>query len=447
MASQLPQAADDQPESTEPDVTPLLHPADGVPDLSTTTREIAAAAEVLAGGHGAFAVDAERASGFRYSNRAYLIQIRRAGAGTVLIDPVSHGGEALTVLRPVAEVMASDEWILHAADQDLPCLAEVGMQPPALYDTALAGRLAGFDRVTLAAMTERLLGVGLAKGHGAADWSRRPLPAAWLNYAALDVEVLIGLRESIAAVLAEQGKTAWAAEEFDYLRSGAGQAPPSTRRERWRRTSGIHRVRSQRGLAAVRELWTVRDEIAQRRDIAPGRILPDSAIIEAATADPKTLEDLVALPIFGGKRQRRSAATWLAALKAARESPGPGDETEPPNGPPPPARWARRRPEAAARLDASRAALRELSEQVTVPSENLVTPDLVRRLCWDWEAADDTAAAVAKVLVGGEGKNRERGFLAAGQARNWQRALVVPVLAAALQPPPHDRDDVSPAAQ
>ncbi len=420
MASQLPQAADDQPESTEPDVTPLLHPADGVPDLSTTAREIAAAADVLAGGQGAFAVDAERASGFRYSNRAYLIQIRRAGAGTVLIDPVSHGGDPLTVLRPVAEVLAEDEWILHAADQDLPCLAEVGMRPPALYDTELAGRLVGFDRVNLAAMAQRLLGLGLAKGHGAADWSKRPLPAAWLNYAALDVEVLIELRDAIAGVLAEQGKTDWAAEEFDYLRT-VGQAPPPTRRDRWRRTSGIHRVRNQRGLAAVRELWTVRDEIAQRRDIAPGRILPDSAIIDAATADPKTLDDLLALPIFGGRRQRRSAATWLAALESARANRGPAEGAEPPNGPPTPARWPKRRPEAAARLDAARTALRELSQQVSVPTENLVSPDLVRRLCWDWEDVDDRATVIDE-------------FLTAGQARGWQRELVVPVLAAALKP-------------
>ena len=420
MASQLPQAADDQPESTEPEVTPLLQPADGVPDLSTTAREIAAAAEVLAGGDGAFAVDAERASGFRYSNRAYLIQIRRARAGTVLIDPVSHGGDPLSVLRPVAEVLAEDEWILHAADQDLPCLAEVGMRPPALYDTELAGRLVGFDRVNLAAMAQRLLGLGLAKGHGAADWSKRPLPAAWLNYAALDVEVLIELRDAIAGVLAEQGKTDWAAEEFDYLRT-VGQAPPPTRRDRWRRTSGIHRVRNQRGLAAVRELWTVRDEIAQRRDIAPGRILPDSAIIDAATADPKTLDDLLALPIFGGRRQRRSAATWLAALESARANRGPAEEAEPPNGPPTPARWPKRRPEAAARLDAARTALRELSQQVSVPTENLVSPDLVRRLCWDWEDVEDRATVIDE-------------FLTAGQARGWQRELVVPVLAAALKP-------------
>src|SRR6185312_15002430 len=149
-----------------------------------------------------------------------------------------------------------------------------------------------------------------------------------------------------------------------YLRSTAGQSPPTTRRDRWRRTSGIHKVRNQRGLAAVRQLWIVRDEIAQRRDIAPGRILPDSAIIDAATADPKTLDDLTALPIFGGRRQRRSASTWLAALQAARENPGPAEESEVSNGPPIPARWARRRPEAAARLDAARAALRELSERV-----------------------------------------------------------------------------------
>ncbi|UQX10117.1 HRDC domain-containing protein [Candidatus Mycobacterium methanotrophicum] len=418
MAYQPPQAADDRPEGAEPGVTPLLAPADGVPDLSTSAAEIAAAAELLADGHGAFAVDAERASGFRYSNRAYLIQIRRARAGTVLIDPVSHGGDPLTVLRPVAEVLAQDEWILHAADQDLPCLAEVGMRPPALYDTELAGRLAGFDRVNLAAEAQRLLGVGLAKGHGAADWSARPLPAAWLNYAALDVEVLIELRDAIAGVLAEQGKTGWAAEEFDYLRS-MGPAAPPTRRERWRRTSGIHKVRSQRGLAAVRELWTVRDEIAQRRDIAPGRILPDSAIIDAANADPKTRDELIALPIFGGPKQRRNAATWLAALKAARQAPAPPEEAEPPNGPPAPARWLKRRPEAAARLDAARTALRKLSEQVSVPTENLVSPDLVRRLCWDWESAQDPVAATDECL-------------AAGQARRWQRALAVPVLAEAL---------------
>lgn len=410
----------DSPGDAEPERIPLLHPAEGIPNLSVSPRQIEAAAEQLDRGRGPFAVDAERASGFRYSNRAYLIQVRRAGAGTVLIDPVSHGGDALTVLRPVAEVLSTDEWILHSADQDLPCLAEVGMRPCALYDTELAGRLAGFDRVNLATMVERLLGQGLVKGHGAADWSKRPLPLDWLNYAALDVELLIELRAAISTVLAEQGKTDWAAEEFEYLRAYETRtASAASRRERWRRTSGIHKVRDRRGLAAVRELWTARDTIAQRRDIAPRRILPDSAIIDAAIEDPKTVEDLVALPVFGGRHQRRNAAMWLAALEAARDDRDLPDVTEAPNGPPPPARWSRRKPEAAARLDAVRAALAAVSQRVQVPTENLLSPELVRRLCWEWENPSDPVTAVEE-------------FLRAGQARAWQRELVVTALARAL---------------
>lgn len=414
-----PDAARADEPADESTAVPLLAPADGVPDLAVSTEQILAAAELLASGHGPFAIDAERASGFRYSNRAYLVQIRRAGAGTVLIDPVNHGEDPTMVMAPVADVLDTDEWVLHAADQDLPCLAELGMRPPKLYDTELAGRLAGYQRVNLATMVSELLGLQLMKGHGAADWSKRPLPEEWLNYAALDVEVLLELRDAIAAVLAEQGKTDWAAQEFEHLRTYV--APP-TRRDRWRRTSGIHKVRNPRALAAVREMWLTRDDIARRRDIAPGRILPDAAIINAATTDPDTPDKLTALPVFGGSRQRRSAQVWLAALDRARRNPDPPESAESPNGPPPPSRWARRKPEAAARLEAARAGLAALSERVNVPAENLVTPEVVRRLCWDWEPVEDTAARIEE-------------FLTAAAVRPWQRELVMPVLTDALAPP------------
>ena len=407
----------DAPEDLEPEATPLLTPVDGVPEVCVTSEEISSAATVLATGHGPFAIDAERASGFRYSNRAYLVQIRRAGAGTALIDPVNHGGSPIDAMAPVADALAAEEWVLHAADQDLPCLAEIGLRPAKLYDTELAGRLAGFERVNLAAMVQRLLGLQLMKGHGAADWSKRPLPDDWLNYAALDVEVLVELRDAIAAVLEEQGKTEWATQEFEHLRTYVA-AP--TRRDRWRRTSGIHKVRNPKALAAVRELWTTRDQIARSRDIAPGRILPDSAIISAATADPKTLEQLVALPVFGGTKQRRSAKIWFEALERARENTDPPDTKEPLTGPPPAVRWAKRKPEAAARLEAAKAALTALSQQVSAPSENLLTPELVRRLCWDWKPASDVGAAIDE-------------FLTAAGARPWQRELTVPVLAEALK--------------
>jgi ribonuclease D len=415
-------------DTDDPGATPLLTPGDGVPQLSVSAGEITRAARLLASGHGPFAVDAERASGFRYTNRAYLVQIRREGAGTVLIDPVNHGGDPVATLVPVADVLTRDEWVVHAADQDLPCLAEIGMTPPKLYDTELAGRLAGFDRVNLAAMVQRLLGQGLMKGHGAADWSKRPLSAELLNYAALDVELLLELRWAIAEVLEEQGKTEWAAQEFEHLRTYV--APPP-RRERWRRTSGIHRVRDPRGLAAVRELWTTRDTIAQRRDIAPGRILPDAAIISAATADPKTVAELTALPVFGGSRQRRNAQVWLDALARARETEDLPEIAEQLPGPPPAVRWARRKPEAAARLEATRKGLADLSQRVSVPTENLISPDVVRRLCWDWQPVPDTEAAIDE-------------FLRDALARPWQRELVVPVLAAALAPPTPARPNPGP---
>ena len=403
----------------EPEPIPLLAPADGVPELAVTSEQILAAAELLVSGHGPFAIDAERASGFRYSNRAYLLQIRRAGAGTVLIDPVNHGEDPLMVMAPLADVLDTDEWILHAADQDLPCLAELGMVPPALYDTELGGRLAGFDRVNLAAMVQRLLGLHLVKGHGAADWSKRPLPSEWLNYAALDVEVLLELRAAVAAELEAQGKTRWAAEEFEHLRTYVA-AP--TRRDRWRRTSGIHKVKNPRTLAAVRELWTTRDTIAQRRDIAPGRILPDAAIINAAVTDPDSVEKLVTLPVFGGSRQRRSASVWVDALARARTTEDVPTGSEPTTGPPPAVRWSRRKPEAAERLEAARAALNGLSQRISVPTENLLTPDLVRRLVWDWQPVPDATATIET-------------FLAEAGARAWQRELTVPVLAEALTVP------------
>lgn len=436
-AKSPPPPASPEPESEpESTATPLLTPADGVPPLAIYAGDIAKAAAQLAKGTGPFAIDAERASGFRYSNRAYLVQIRRAGAGTVLIDPVSHGVDPLTAMTPVAEVLAEDEWILHAADQDLPCLAELGMTPPALYDTELAGRLAGYDRVNLAAMVERLLGLQLTKGHGAADWSKRPLPDDWLNYAALDVEVLVELRAAIAEVLEGQGKTRWATEEFEHLRTY--EAAP-TRRDRWRRTSGIHKIRTPRTLAAVRELWATRDRIAQSRDIAPGRILPDAAIISAATADPDTAEKLTALPVFGGSRQRRNAQVWLDALARARTTDDLPERHEPLTGPPPAVRWSRRKPEAAARLEAARTALGELSQRLSVPSENLLTPDLVRRLSWDWRSVDEPAPVIDA-------------FLAEAGARAWQRELTVPVLAEALTKPvaqsePASEPDSKPASE
>lgn len=371
------------------------------------------AAAALSAGTGPVAVDTERASGYRYSQRAYLVQLRRDGAGTVLVDPIALEGE----LDPLVKALADTEWVLHAASQDLPCLAELNLRPARLFDTELAGRLAGFDRVSLGALVERMLGYQLEKGHGAADWSRRPLPQDWLVYAALDVELLVALRAAMEAELLRQDKLEWAREEFEAARTAE---PPPARVEPWRRTSGIHRIRNPRQLAAVRSLWEARDALARDRDIAPGRVLPDASIVQAAQAAPATEADLTALPVFGGKQQRRRASMWLRAVQAAGRLPADKLPSPTPlnDGPPPPNRWADRDPNAAARLTAARAALTEIAERHDVPTENLLLPDLVRRVCW-LPPEDLGIESVAHTL-------RDRG------AREWQIALTAPALSTAL---------------
>ena len=414
----------DEPDHPEP--IPLTEPADGVPPVLSTPAEFAEAGRLLSEGTGPVALDTERASGFRYSGRAYLVQIKRAGSGSFLIDPIDHP-EALT---PVIEALDGPEWILHAADQDLPCLRELGFRCARLFDTELAGRLLGIARVNLAAMVKHFLGLGLVKGHGAADWSRRPLPADWLNYAALDVEVLIELREAAAAALVDAGKETWAEQEFAAI---LARPDPPPRTDRWRRVSRIHTIKSPRILAAVQQLWNAREEIARRRDVAPGRILPDSAIIAAATADPKSLDELYKVPVFGGPRQRRQAARWLSALDAARrltdkELPSRRPATV---GLPPVNRWESKDPEAAARLAGIRAGLTDLSEQFSVPVENLLLPELVRQL--SWEGVDPpTVQAVEQRL-------------AAGGARPWQIELTAPVITEALGRPLEDEDADGPS--
>jgi ribonuclease D len=386
-------AGPDQTSDTQ-QVVPLLEPRDGMPALVSAAPALAEAVARLGAGTGPVAVDAERASGYRYGHRAFLVQLRRRGAGTVLIDPV-----ACPDLSALDAGLAGCEVVLHAASQDLPCLAELGYRPRWLFDTELAGRLLGYPRVGLGVLVETVLGYALEKGHAAADWSTRPLPAEWLRYAALDVEVLIELRDALAAELASQGKSSWAEQEFAAVLA-ARPAPP--RPDPWRRTSGIHRVHSRRGLAIVRELWTERDRIARRRDLSPGRVLPDAAIVEAARAVSGSRLDLAELPAFRGRGARRHALEWQRAVDRARaedEAHLPGTASPLPEGPPPAHRWAERDPVAAQRLAAVRTVVAALADEHSLPAENLLQPDIVRRLAWrppDPPAPETLAADLAE---------------------------------------------------
>jgi ribonuclease D len=401
---------------------PLLAPAGGTPEPIDTDSALESAIEELRLGSGAFAVDAERASGFRYSARAYLIQIKRNGGGLHLIDPIPFGINHPTILE-LNDLLNTDEVILHASTQDLPCLREIGINPIKLFDTELAGRIAGLPRVGLGPLLESLMGVSLAKEHSAADWSVRPLPATWLTYAALDVELLVELRDRMYQMLLESKKLPWALEEFASILAAP---PPAPRVDPWRRTSGMHKIKRRDQLAIVRSLWIARDKIASQSDIAQGKLLNDNAIVELAMAAPATKKEFekALRPLGLRARWLENLPLWLESIASAvalPEQEWPQMRTNA-DTLPPIKLWRDKFPEKYAPLSHARVGLEKISEENNIPVENLITPEFVRRICWSPPAGSTENLQVEAV---------QTQLLSLG-ARSWQVNLVGQAISEAL---------------
>lgn len=334
------------------------------------------AADQLHGGHGSFGVDAERASGYTYFPSAYLIQVSRRGSGTFVIDPTR-----VSDFQPLRDAMQGEEWILHSAVADLDSLRERGLDPQQLFDTELAARLLGFERVNLGAIASEVLGVQLAKAHSASDWSKRPLPQPWLEYAALDVSLLPDLRDRLAEQLEATGKRHIAAQEFEAVLDKPAKPEP---REPWRRLSGITSIKDRQGLAVARELWLARDEFARSVDVAPRRLLPDASIVAAALQLPRTADELARNKEFKGRASRSELQRWWTAVLRGKKT-----DEQPPLKPPPSGElphhrfWEKKRPEAFVRLQHARHALELEAQRLEMPLENLLTPALLRAVAWD----------------------------------------------------------------
>lgn len=354
-------------------------------------EEFLAACAALAEGSGPVAVDVERASGFRYSQRAYLVQVFRRGSGVFLFDPPAIGD-----FSALHAAIGDVQWVFHAASQDLPSLRELDLEPPTIFDTELAARLLGHERVGLAAVVEHTLGITLKKEHSAADWSTRPLPAAWLEYAALDVLHLIDVKEALEAELAEQGKTEFAAEEFAATLT---RPPKPPREDPWRRLSGLHQVRGARNLAVARELWRAREAFAQEQDVSPGRLVPDRSLVAAVLANPQSKSALAGTKDFQGRASRTQIDRWWQAIVDGRNSEDLPRERMPSDALPPPRAWADRNPEADARLKAARPVVEATAQELGMPTENLLTPEYLRRVAWDLPgtSAAEIGAALAEL--------------------------------------------------
>jgi len=356
-----------------------------------TRTEYSRSLDAIAAGTGPVAIDTERASGYRYSQKAYLIQVFRRDAGVFLFDAPQLGR-----FDDLNTLLHSEEWVLHAASQDLPCLRDVGILPQRLFDTELAARLLGMPRVGLGAVVEETLGVHLAKEHSAADWSTRPLPASWLEYAALDVELLVDVRDDLEQRLVEQRKTRIAREEFE-AELHAEPTPP--RSDPWRKLSGIHSVRGLRPLAVARELWLARDEYARETDVAPGRLVPDKSLVAVVTALPKSKEALAGLKEFTGRASRTELDRWWAAVERGLTTDNmPEPRVSKGDHIPPPRAWADKDPEADARLKQAKLVVARIAEALDMPVENLLKPAYLRKVAWNAPDAP-SRESVARVLA------------------------------------------------
>ncbi|OFS22606.1 HRDC domain-containing protein [Corynebacterium sp. HMSC04H06] len=388
-------------------------PAQGIPPVASTPQEIAAAAARLADGTGPLAVDTERAGAYRYNDRAFLLQLHRAGAGTVLIDP--EGNDA-AVQDHVGGAINGQSWVLHAAKTDLPCLAWLGLKPGSLFDTEVAARMAGFEHPNLGHMVDEILGVELEKAHGYVDWSTRPLPQDWLAYAALDVEFLLPLAETLKDVLAEEEKLDWALQEFDALvAEHAGTTAPEP--GSWRELKGLSTLRRSEQLAVAKALWIKRDALSAHRDIAPPRVLGNKVLIDVARTLPNSPAELAR--VKGFPRKRKSATQlWWDVVERARDLPA--------SDRPRPQRARREVPGKAAwpaelweLYQAARQDFTDLGQDLAVDDSLLIKPATLRAAIWAALGPKARLADTADLVD----------FLFANGVRPWQLEWAVPIIA------------------
>ncbi len=171
--------------------------------------------------------------------------------------------------------------VIHSAKQDLEafyCSMDSVLTP--VFDTQIAAAFLGDqEQVGYAALVEKYTEVRLAKTHTRADWSKRPLAPALLDYAADDVRYLGFIYEKQKKALNNIARYAWAQEEFTLLTSLHHYAPdPKTA---WQRIKRVGHLDVQQ-LALLMSLASWREKEAMEKNKPRQWIIKDQVLVDLA---------------------------------------------------------------------------------------------------------------------------------------------------------------------
>ncbi len=275
-------------------------------------------------GCGQYSIDTEFHREKTYFPRLALVQVRANGV-TALIDPLAVD---MGLVRPLFE--GSDLAVLHAAQQDLDVLTQsIGFVPGRIYDTQLAAGFVGYSSPSLVNLAAALLRVNVPKGDRLTDWLRRPLTDDQRNYAASDVEHLATMKGIIDRELDARGRTAWADEACEELRTRP--VGPGDPWDAWLRVKDIRTVKG-RSRWVARHVARWREERAMDLDIPPRHVLSDIALLGIAQRAPRSHEDLSACRGVDGRLTRGTTGDdLLDAVEDALDDAEKGDLNFPSN--------------------------------------------------------------------------------------------------------------------
>jgi len=272
--------------------------------------DTAAMREMLSHLHGSHfvSVDLESDSYHNYAEKIALLQIGD-GENIFILDPFSVD------LAQVASLFKdkSKEKVFHDVDYDgRMLLTFLGVKPTPIFDTMVAARILGKEKVGLADLLGEYVGISLDKGLQKADWSRRPLSHDMLEYAALDVAYLIQLRDRLAAEIEDLGRADWAREEFERLVENLEPMPEKS--ADFTRVKGARDL-SPRQLAVLQKLLEWREAKAESMDVPPFKVIGTERLLNIAGKHPRSRRELERSGFLSERQEARFGNDILRAVE------------------------------------------------------------------------------------------------------------------------------------